>query len=176
MLSLNVTLKAGRYDLRITVLLTLGACVLSISCNQSSSAPAGSTTAGSVATGASAGARIDKPFSLEITGGECYSGRGKNAGDVAFGFPNRVAETSLQFTIGPLRDGFSPGQENNKPYAGPGDYTNVGIVVKTAGKKPVIGYGVIAVNADEQSGTFRLSGDSASGTWNCGHKLERQGT
>jgi hypothetical protein len=158
--------------LRITVLLTLCACVLSIACKQSTSAPAATTTV-RVATGPSAGARIDKPFSLEITGAECYSGRGKNAGDVAFGFPNRAAETSLQFTIGPLRDGFSPGQENNKPYAGPGDYTNVGIVVKTAGKKPVVGYGVITVNADEQSGTFRLPGDSPSGTWNCGHKLER---
>ena len=161
--------------MRIMCLATLFACVLLISCNQSSSTPAGAT-ANKIAAGASDGARIDKPFSLEITGAECYSGRGKNAGDVAFGFPNRVAETSLQFTIGPLRDGFSPGQENNKPYAGPGDYTNVGIVVKTAGRKPVIGYGVITVNADEQSGTFRLPGDSASGTWNCGHKLERQGT
>ena len=158
--------------MRITVLLTLCTCVLSISCNQSTSAPTG-TSAGSVATGASAGARIDKPFPLEISGAECYSGRGKNAGDVAFGFPNRVAATSLQFTIGPLRDGFSPGQENNKPYAGPGDYSNVGIVIKTTGKKPVVGYGVITVNGDEHSGTFRLPVNSASGTWNCGHKLER---
>ena len=93
-------------------------------------------------------------------------------GDVAFGFPNRGADAALKFTIGPLRDGFSPGQENNKPYAGPGDYPNVGIVVKT-GQKPLIGYAVITVNPDEQTGKFHLPDGSASGTWDCGHKLER---
>ena len=145
---------------------------LVISCSRPDSTPAVATGA-SAAASAPSGARIDKPFLLQVSGAECYSGKGKNSGDVAFGFPNRAADTGLQFTIGPLRDGLSPGQENNKAYSGPGDYANVGIVIKRAGQKPVLGYGVITVSADEQSGTFRLPESSASGSWNCGHKLER---
>ncbi len=120
-----------------------------------------------------AGAHIDKPFTLQVNGADCYSGVGKNAGDVAFGFPNRGPDAALKFTLGPLGDGLSPGQENNKAYSGPGDYSNVGIAGKSAGQKPFLGYGVITVNADEQSGTFRLPDGSASGTWDCGHKLAR---
>jgi hypothetical protein len=143
-----------------------------IACGRSDSRPAGASGGASAAT-ASAGAHIEKPFVLQVSGAECYSGRDNNSGDVAFGFPNRVADTGLQFTIGPLRDGLSPGQENNRPYSGPGDYANVGIVIKKAGQKPVLGYGVITVGADEQTGTFRLPQGSASGSWDCGHKLER---
>jgi hypothetical protein len=128
--------------------------------------------AGSAAASAG-GARIDKPFSLQVTGAQCYSGRGNNAGDVAFGFPSRGTDAVVKFTIGPLRDGLSPGQEKNKPYAGPGNYANVGIFVKVSGQRPVAGYALITVNADEQTGTFRLPDGSASGTWDCGHKLER---
>jgi hypothetical protein len=141
-----------------------------MSCSRPDSKPI--TGIGTVAS-TPGGAHIEKPFLLELSRAECYSGKGKNSGDVAFGFPSRTADTGLQFTIGPLRDGLSPGQENNKAYSGPGDYTNIGIVIKRAGQKPVLGYGVITVSADEQSGTFRLPQDTASGSWNCGHKLER---
>ena len=72
-----------------------------------------------------------------------------------------------------MRDGLSPGQENNKPYGGPGDYPNVGMVLQTGGTKPLAGYAIITVNADEKSGAFRLPDGSAFGTWDCGHKLER---
>ena len=155
-----------------TVLLPLCVCGLVISCGRpDSTGPVASGPAS--ATSASAGARVEKPFLLEVSGADCYSGKGNNSGDVAFGFPSRTADTGLQFTIGPLRDGLSPGQENNKPYSGPGDYANVGIVIKRAGQKPVLGYGTISVSADEQSGTFRLPQGSATGSWNCGHKLER---
>ena len=154
------------------MLLPLCLSGLVISCSRPDSTPAVATGA-SAAASASSGARIEKPFLLEVSGAECYSGKGKNSGDVAFGFPNRAADTGLQFTIGPLRDGLSPGQENNKAYSGPGDYANVGIVIKRAGQTPLLGYGTITVSADEQSGTFRLPQDRASGSWNCGHKLER---
>jgi hypothetical protein len=92
---------------------------------------------------------------------------------VAFGFPNRGPDAALRFTIGPLRDGLSPGQENNKAFTGPGDYPNVGIVGKAPGQKPFVGYGIVTVNADGESGSFQMPDGSASGTWNCGHKLQR---
>src|SRR6266849_3210599 len=139
-----------------TALLILCACGLLISCNQ----PGPLSRQELSALGA---ARIDKPFSLQVSGADCYSGSGKNAGDVAFGFPNRGPDAALKFTLGPLRDGLSPGQENNKAYSGPGDYMNVGIAGKSAGQKPFVGFGIITVNGDEQSGTFRLPDGSASG-------------
>src|SRR5262249_22301823 len=79
---------------------------------------------------AQGGARIDKPFRRKVTGSQCYGGAGKYAGLVAFGFPDRTTR-ALAFTLGPLRDGFSLGQENNKPYSGPGNYTNIGISGKS---------------------------------------------
>lgn len=159
--------------MRKTALVALCVSSFVVSCTQSNS-PASGLSGGSAApTSSLAGARVDKPFSLQISGAQCYSGKGNNAGDVAFGFPSRGADSALKFTIGPLRDGLSPGQENNKRYAGPSDYPNVGIFLKAAGQKPLAGYAVITVNADEQSGTFRLPDGSASGTWDCGQKLER---
>src|SRR2546425_13050766 len=98
----------------------LWACTLMISCNEAPSPDRVPASAPS-----SAGARIEKPFAIAVSGADCYMGSGKNAGDVAFGFPNRGPDAALKFTIGPLRDGFSPGQENNKPYSGPGDYPNI---------------------------------------------------
>jgi len=118
------------------------------------------------------GARVDKPFKRQVNGAECYSGAGKYAGLVAFGFPNR-ATRALAFSIGPLKDALSPGQENNKPYSGPGEYKNVGITGKSENGKTFVGFGTITVNSDEQSGTFSLDNGSASGTWDCGHKLTR---
>lgn len=118
------------------------------------------------------GARIDKPFKRQVSGAECYGGAGKYAGLIAFGFPDRSSR-ALAFTIGPLKDALSPGQENNKPYNGPGNYSNVGISGKSQEGKTIVGFGTITVNTDEQTGTFKLDNGSASGTWDCGHKLVR---
>jgi hypothetical protein len=118
------------------------------------------------------GARIDKPFKRQVTGAQCYGGAGKYAGLIAFGFPDRSTR-ALAFTLGPLRDGLSPGQENNKPYSGPGSYTNIGISGKSEDGKSFVGFGTITVNADEQTGTFKLDNGSASGIWDCGHQLAR---
>lgn len=119
-----------------------------------------------------AGARIDKPFKRQVNAAQCYSGAGKYAGVVGFGFPDR-ATRALAFTIGPLKDALSPGQENNKPYGGPGEYKNIGISGKSEDGKTFVGFGTVTVNADEQSGIFRLDNGSALGTWDCGHKLTR---
>ena len=122
--------------------------------------------------GVRGGARIDKPFKRQVGGAECYAGAGKYAGLIAFGFPDRSTR-ALAFTIGPLKDALSPGQENNKPYSGPENYNNIGISGKSQDGKTFVGFGTITVNADEQTGTFKLDNDSASGTWDCGHKLVR---
>ena len=118
------------------------------------------------------GARIDKPFKRQVTGAQSYAGAGKYAGVVGFGFPDRSTR-AVAFTIGPLKDALSPGQENNKPYNGPGEYKNIGITGKSEDGKTFVGFGTITVNADEQSGTFKLDNGSSSGSWDCGHKLTR---
>ena len=119
------------------------------------------------------GARLVKPALTQVSGASCYSGTGKYAGDIAFGFPERGVNAVLAFTIGPLRDGLSPGQENNRPYTGPGKYTNIGINGRAANGKRFFGYGIITVNANEQAGSFQLNDGSAAGTWDCGHKLKK---
>ena len=132
----------------------------------------GSATFAFQKAASSGGARIDKPFKRQVTGAQCYAGAGKYAGVVGFGFPDRSTR-ALAFTIGPLKDALSPGQENNKPYSGPGEYKKIGIAGKSEDGKTFVGFGTITVNADEQSGTFKLDNGSASGTWECGHKLTR---
>jgi hypothetical protein len=139
-------------------------------------ATAGNLSAGQTPPSTQGGARIDAPFQRQVSGAQCYSGTGEHAGNVAFGFPQRAGRgphpVALTFTLGPLRDGNSPGQENNAPYTGPGDYKNIGIVVQPESGEPVFGHGTIHVNADEQTGTFKLPG-GASGMWDCGQKLRR---
>ena len=129
----------------------------------------GSPTA---AAGSSVGvgdAHITKPFARVISGSQCYAGTGANKGKAAFGFPNRdLTSAALSFTLGPLTDGSSPGQEHNAPYIGAGNYDNIGIVVRPESGAPVIGYGVVTVNSDLKTGSFKLNGDSAEGTWDCG--------
>lgn len=137
--------------------------------NPSSDSVLGSTQ--SLATTMGGGARIEKPFQQQLTGAECYGATtGQYAGDVAFGFPSR-SNRVLAFTIGPLKDNLSPGQENNKPYSGAGSYPNVGIAIKSPQGKPLAGFGTITVNADQQSGSFTFNDGSAAGTWDCGHRL-----
>lgn len=123
--------------------------------------------------GAQGGARVDVPFKRQIAGAQCYVGSGANAGDAAFGFPARGPSQALAFTIGPLKN--SPGQENNKPYNGPGTYNNIGFMAKSESGKTIFGYGTIVVNADQQTGTFAFKSNAgnASGTWDCGHPLKR---
>lgn len=133
----------------------------------------GNTSAPQAGGGQSAstpgGAHITKPFDRTVTGAQCFAGTGANKGKAAFGFPDRDASTAaLSFSLGPLADGYSPGQENNKPYTGAGSYSNIGIVVRPENGQPVIGFGVVTVNSDLRTGAFQLNDGSASGTWDCG--------
>ena len=113
------------------------------------------------------GASINAPFVQTVNGSQCLAGQGAYKGKAAFGFPNRDLPTAkLAFTLGPLTDGSSPGQENNAPYIGASTYTNIGIVVRSASGTTIAGYGTIVVNTDLQTGTFQVN--AASGSWNCG--------
>ena len=125
----------------------------------------------SATTAMAGGARIEKPFQQQLSGAECYGGGGgKYAGDVGFGFPSR-SNRVLAFTIGPLSDRLSPGQENNRPYDGAGTYPNIGIALQSPNGKSIAGFGTITVNPDLQSGSFAFNDGSASGTWDCGRRL-----
>jgi hypothetical protein len=144
----------------------------------SSGSPSGGTPASAAATStattaakspiAGGGVTITKPFAKTVSGAQCYAGTGDNKGKAAFGFPTRqpISDATLAFTLGPITDGSSPGQENNPPYTGAGAYTNIGIFVGQPGGMPLAGYGTVTVNADLQSGSFDMG--SAAGTWNCG--------
>jgi hypothetical protein len=137
--------------------------------NPSSDSVLGSVN--SATTAMAGGARIEKPFQQQLSGAECYSGGGgKYAGNVGFGFPSR-SNRILAFTIGPLSDRLSPGQENNRPYDGAGTYPNVGIALQSPNGKSVAGFGTITVNPDLQSGSFAFNDGSATGTWDCGRRL-----
>jgi hypothetical protein len=157
--------------------LSFGLSVISLiflaGCNKQQN-PSSESVLGSVQSATTAmagGAHIEKPFQQQLSGAECYGGGGgKYAGDVAFGFPGR-SNRILAFTIGPLSDSLSPGQENNKPYDGAGAYPNIGIAIKSPQGKSLAGFGTITVNPDLQSGSFAFNDGSAAGTWNCGHRL-----
>jgi hypothetical protein len=136
--------------------------------NPSSDSELGGTQSLAMAIGG--GARIEKPFQQQLSGAECYSGAGSSAGNVGFGFPSR-SNRVLAFSIGSLRDGLSPGQENNRAYDGAGSYPSVGIALKSPQGKILAGFGTITVNPDLQSGSFAFNDGSASGTWDCGHRL-----
>ncbi|HEU5349426.1 MAG TPA: hypothetical protein VFU63_12520 [Ktedonobacterales bacterium] len=126
-------------------------------------------TSASNASGGVGGAHITKPFDHKVTGAQCYAGTGDNKGKAAFGFPDRdLTAAALAFTLGPLTDGSSPGQEHNAPYTGAGHYDNIGIVVRPESGSPIIGFGVVTVNSDLQSGSFAMNNGSAAGTWDCG--------
>ena len=125
------------------------------------------TAASGAASGGSA--HITQPFDRVITGSQCYAGTGANKGDAAFGFPSRdLTAAALAFTLGPLNDGASPGQEHNAPYTGAGSYDNIGIVVRPLAGKPITGFGVVTVNSDLRTGGFRMKDGSAEGIWDCG--------
>ena len=160
-----------RYSI-LTIAFGLATLVVLAGCNKAQS-PSDQSVLGSVQSAAEAmagGVHIEKPFQQQLAGAECYSGGGNSAGNVGFGFPSR-SNRVLAFTIGPLRDSLSPGQENNKPYEGAGAYPNIGIVLKSPQGKPLAGFGTITVNPDRQSGSFSFKDGSASGTWDCGHRL-----
>jgi len=150
----------------LATLIVLAGCNQAQSPSDQSAPGSGQSTAGAAA----GGIHIEKPFQQQLAGAECYSGGGKSAGNVGFGFPSR-SKRVLAFTLGPLRDNLSPGQENNKPYDGAGAYPNIGIALKSPDGKPIVGFGTITVNPDLQSGSFVFKDGGASGTWDCGHKL-----
>jgi hypothetical protein len=151
----------------IGMLVALAGCDAGATTAKTSTPTARASTGGT--GGAIGGAQITKQFVRSVTGGQCFSGTGTNKGKAAFGFPTRDASTAaLSFSLGPLTDGLSPGQEHNKPYAGAGSYDNIGIVVRPESGSPVIGYGTVTVNSNLHSGSFQMTNPSASGTWDCG--------
>lgn len=162
-------------SLLVTVV-ALAACSASATTGVSSSSTGGSpSTSVPASAGDVGGAHITKPFDRTVTGAQCYAGTGSNTGKAAFGFPNRdLTSAALSFTLGPLTDGSSPGQEKNAPYTGAGTYTNIGTVVRSEGGQSLIGYGTVTVNADLRTGSFQFapaSGGTVEGTWDCGRAV-----
>src|SRR5260370_40800606 len=117
-----------RYSI-LTIALGLAVLILLMGCNKAQS-PSDESVLGSVQSATTAmagGAHIEKPFQQQLSGPECYSGGGgKYAGNVGVGVPSR-SNLVLAFTIGPLSDRLSPGQENNRPYDGAGPDPHIGI-------------------------------------------------
>ena len=156
----------SRLGLFLTVVVLFAGC----SKQQNPSSDGLPVSTQSLGTTAGGGAIIEKPFQQKLAGAECYRGAGKSAGNAGFGFPSR-SDRVLAFSLGPLKDGLSPGQENNKAYAGAGTYSNVGISLKSPQGKILAGFGTITVNPDQQTGSFAFADGSARGTWDCGHRL-----
>jgi hypothetical protein len=107
-------------------------------------------------------AKLDKPFTLAVTGGSCESDGKGNVGAV-FG-------NALAFNIGPATVAM-PGV-NKAPYKGPGTYRKVIITGYPDKKILFAGLGTVVVGADRQQGTFATDDGKASGSWNCGAPLE----
>jgi hypothetical protein len=128
-------------------------------------------------TGGPGGVTFDRPVSGRISGAQCDASTDPNMpGVVGFGFPTRdVTTAALAFSIGPIPGaaGAAIGADKNPPYTGPGTYSNIGMGGKTPDGRPIAGVGTVVVNSDEQTGTFALSDNSASGTWDCGRKIQR---
>jgi hypothetical protein len=161
------------------VVWAIGVLAMLVGCGGSTSGTTGTAgTAGSPTVsgtpagnqgGAIGSAHITQPFDRTVAGAECFAGTGADKGKAAFGFPNRdVPTAALAFSLGPLTDGSSPGQENNKPYTGAGTYDNIGMVVRPESGAPLIGFGSVTVNGDLRTGAFQMTNPSASGTWDCG--------
>ncbi|MGZ3639201.1 MAG: hypothetical protein ACXVCX_15340 [Ktedonobacterales bacterium] len=174
-------LKHGAARVLLALPLLIAVIVLA-ACTGTTTRAGGSSTDGSQPTSTSAsasvatgGAHITKPFDRMVTGAQCYAGTNTNKGKAAFGFPNRdLTSAALSFTLGPLTDGSSPGQEKNAPYTGAGSYTNIGIVVRSESGQSLIGYGNVSVNSDLRTGSFQytaISGDKVEGTWDCGRAV-----
>lgn len=159
----------------LAAILALAACTTSTTTGVSGTPTAGSRSSSTSTSAGVGGAHITKPFDRTVTGAQCYAGTGSNKGKAAFGFPDRdLTSAALSFTLGPLTDGSSPGQEKNAPYTGAGSYTNIGIVVRPESGQSLIGYGTVTVNADLRSGSFKFaatSGSSVEGTWDCGRAI-----
>jgi hypothetical protein len=128
-------------------------------------------------TGGPGGVTFDRPVSGRISGAQCDASTDpRQPGVVGFGFPTRdVTTAALAFSIGPIPGaaGAAIGADRNPPYNGPGTYTNIGMGGKTPDGRAIAGVGTVVVNADEQTGTFTLSDNSASGSWDCGRKIPR---
>ncbi|HEX8032856.1 MAG TPA: hypothetical protein VF510_03370 [Ktedonobacterales bacterium] len=174
-------LKHGAARVLLAAPLLIAVIVLA-ACTGTTTGAGGSSTGGSQPTSTSAsapagmgGAHITKPFDRTVTGAQCYAGTNTNKGKAAFGFPNRdLTSAALSFTLGPLTDGSSPGQEKNAPYTGAGSYGNIGIVVRSESGQNLIGYGNVTVNSDLRTGSFKLTangGEQVEGTWDCGRAV-----
>lgn len=160
----------------LMMVFALAACTAGTTTGVGNSSTGGSpSTSTSASAGGVGGAHITKPFDRTVMGAQCYAGTGSNKGKAAFGFPNRdLTAAALSFTLGPLTDGSSPGQEKNAPYIGAGSYTNIGIVVRSEGGQSLIGYGTVTVNSDLRTGSFQYvasSGEQVAGTWDCGRAV-----
>jgi hypothetical protein len=118
----------------------------------------------SVAAPAKAGARIDKPVSLTVSGGSCENDGKGNIG-ASFG-------DALSFNIGPATAGGSFLGMSMARYRGPGAYHKVLISGYPDKAHAFFGLGTIMVNADRQTGTFVTDDGTASGSWNCGTPLK----
>jgi hypothetical protein len=109
-----------------------------------------------------AGATLDKPVSLSVSGGYCES---DGNGSVGANFGDALA-----FNIGPRTVGMP--SMNHAPFAGPGTYQHVIITGYPAKGVAFGGLGSVTVNPDRRSGTFRTDDGKASGSWDCGTPLQ----
>jgi hypothetical protein len=141
------------------------------------SAGVATAAASPASTGGPGGVTFDRPTTGRISGAQCDASTDPNQpGVVGFGFPTRdVTTAALAFSIGPIPGaaGAATGASQNPPYTGAGTYSNIGMGGKTPDGRPIAGVGTVVVNADEQTGTWALSDNSASGTWDCGRKIAR---
>lgn len=161
--------------LLLVAVIALAACTASATTGMSGSSASNSQSASTSASSGVGGAHITKPFDRAVTGAQCYAGTNTNKGKAAYGFPDRnLTSAALSFTLGPLTDGSSPGQEKNAPYTGAGSYTNIGIVVRSEGGQSLIGYGTVIVNSNLRTGSFKFTatdGSGVEGTWDCGRAV-----
>jgi hypothetical protein len=141
------------------------------------SAAVATAQAAPAGTGGPGGVTFDKPTTGRISGAQCDASTDPSQpGVVGFGFPTRdVTSAALAFSIGPIPGaaGAATGASQNPRYNGPGTYSNIGMGGKTPDGRPIAGVGSVVVNADEQTGTWTLNDNSASGTWDCGKKIPR---
>ena len=122
---------------------------------------AGLQASGGAEGGGKAGAKLDKPVALNVSGGACES---DGKGSVGANFGN-----ALTFNIGPATVGVP--DMNRAPFLGPGTYRHVMITGYPAKGTVFAGLGTITVNGDRRSGTFATDDGAASGSWDCGAPL-----
>jgi hypothetical protein len=103
-----------------------------------------------------AGAKLDRPVSLSVSGGYCES---SGDGIVGANFDNALA-----FSI--------PSGTSHAPFTGPGKYQHVLIAGHPQQGVLFGGPGTVVVNPDRRTGTFQTDDGEASGSWDCGTPLQ----